>query len=222
MYTLPFRRLAALTLAWYFGNVHAACHGPEGTLYAPTDTGKSDMGHRAVGVPMFTPQQLDKIAPRTAELFAMPSRIHVADQTTPVGAVRLLQAWRRDTGIQDGMPLAKALFLAQKAYLAYLKAQHGIHPTITSNRAAFQANKLKKRTDSYTDPDERQLIEAWDKPQRLSSDTMALFGLMCHPPALNWTNDVTMQDTDVLTTRPVTGDPDLWDDIKARVSAIAN
>lgn len=177
---------------------------------------------QAAGVPMFTPQQLDKIAPRTAELFAMPSRIHVADQTTPVGAVRLLQAWRRDTGIQDGMPLTNALFLAQKAYLAYLKAQHGIQPTITSNRAAFQANKLKKRTDSYTDPDERQLIEAWDKPQRLSSETMALFSLMCHPPALNWTNDVTMQDTDVLTTRPVTGDPDLWDQIKAKVSVMTS
>ena len=177
---------------------------------------------QAAGVPMFTPQQLDKIAPRTAELFAMPSRIHVADQTTPVGAVRLLQAWRRDTGIQDGMPLAKALFLAQKAYLAYLKAQHGIQPTITSNRAAFQANKLKKRTESYTDPDERQLIEAWEKPQRLGSETMALFCLMCHPPALNWTNDVTMQDTDVLTTRPVTGDPDLWDQIKAKVSVMTS
>ncbi|MGE0110898.1 type VI secretion system Vgr family protein [Aquabacterium sp.] len=126
------------------------------------------------------------------------------------------------TGIQDGMPLAKALFLAQKAYLAYLKAQHGIHPTITSNRAAFQANKLKKRTDSYTDPDERQLIEAWDKPQRLSSETMALFSLMCHPPALNWTNDVTMQDTDVLTTRPITGDPDRWDQIKAKVSVMTS
>ena len=177
---------------------------------------------QAAGVPMFTPQQLDKIAPRTAELFAMPSRVNVADQTTPVGAVRLLQAWRRDTGIQDGMPLANALFQAQKAYLAYLKAQHGIQPTITSNRAAFQIQKLKKRADGYTNSDDRQLIEAWDKPQRLSSETMALFGLMCHPPALNWTNDVTMQDTDVLTTRPVTGDPDLWDDIKARVSAIAN
>jgi hypothetical protein len=61
------------------------------------------------------------------------------------------------------------------------------------------------------------LIDAWDKPQRLSSETMALFGLMCHPPALGWTNDATMQDMDVVTTRPVTGDPGLWYDIKARV-----
>jgi hypothetical protein len=174
---------------------------------------------QAAGVPMYTPHQLEKVDPDTARLFAMPTRVNVASQTTPVGVTNMLQAWRRDTGITEGMPLAKALFQAQKAYLAYLKAQHGVAPTITTNRAAFQVSKLKKRTDSYTDPAERLLIDAWDRPQRLSAESMALFALMSHPPALGWTNDATMQDCDVLTTRPITGDPDLLDELKKRVAA---
>jgi hypothetical protein len=31
-----------------------------------------------------------------------------------------------------------------------------------------------------------------------------------------------MQDTDVLTTRPITGDPDRWDQIKAKVSVMTS
>lgn len=37
MNAMTFRHLTALTLAWFLGTAHAACHGPEGPLYAPTD-----------------------------------------------------------------------------------------------------------------------------------------------------------------------------------------
>lgn len=172
---------------------------------------------QAAGVPMYTPHQLEKIDPETALLFATPTRVSIASETSPVGALTLLQSWRRDTGIQEGVPLPKALFQAQKAYLAYLKAQHGVQPTITTNRAAFQVSMLKKRSSNYNNSDAQMLLDAWDKPQRLSSETMALFGLMCHPPALGWTNDVTFQDRDVVTTRPITGDSDLLDELKVRL-----
>lgn len=99
----------------------------------------------------------------------MASRIHVADQTTPVGAravaaglaTRYWYSRRNATG-QGTVSCPEGVLGLSEGPVRYPSHHH-------EQPAAFQANKLKKRTDSYTDPDERQLIEAWDKSARLSS-----------------------------------------------------
>lgn len=174
---------------------------------------------KAAGVPVFTPDQLEKTDPDTAALFRPTKFIALAPHasaSTTVG--RLMTAWRSACGMRDGMSLEDALFAAQAAYIAYLRVQHAVRPTVMSNRAAFQAAHLRRRK-GWDGKAEELLLQAWmqPKPAFLRPECLALYTHFVHAPALHAWHQMTMQDRDVLTTRPISGDPDLLDEVRKAV-----
>lgn len=174
---------------------------------------------KAAGVPVFTPDQLDRHLPQVARLFRSQTLIDLPmSASRQVGVGGLMTAWRSACGMRDGMSLEDALFAAQAAYIAYLRVQHAVRPTVMSNRAAFQAAHLRRRK-GWDGKAEELLLQAWmqPKPAFLRPECLALYTHFVHAPALHAWHQMTMQDRDVLTTRPISGDPDLLDEVRKAV-----
>jgi hypothetical protein len=174
---------------------------------------------KAAGVPVFTPDQLEKHLPQVARLFHAKSIVELSARSgSTISASRLASAWRSACGMRDGMPLEDALLAAQAAYIAYLRVQHAVRPTVMSNRAAFQAAHLHRRK-GWDGKAEELLLKAWlqPKPALLERENLALYAHFVHPPVLHWGHQMTMQDRDVLTTRPISGDPDLIEEVRKAV-----
>lgn len=175
---------------------------------------------KAAGVPVFTPDQLEKHLPQVARLFHAKSIVELSarSSSSSTSVSRLASAWRSACGMRDGMPLEDALLAAQAAYIAYLRVQHAVRPTVMSNRAAFQAAHLHRRK-GWDGKAEELLLKAWLQPQPalLERENLALYAHFVHPPALHGWHQMTMQDRDVLTTRPISGDPDLIERVRKAV-----
>jgi len=160
---------------------------------------------RAAGVPIYEPEQLFKLDEKIFQQFELESRVQVPDRNLPSSIIPLYQAWKRDAGISDNMPLDKALSAAQCFYLGFLRLQHEVSPTQTSQRAAFQARTLHQRGSSYTTAAERTLLAAWSNPIKPSNEALALYAYFMHAAHLDWRNDLAMQDMDIMTVRGMTG-----------------
>jgi len=167
------------------------------------------------GVPVYSVDQLEQIDPDTWTHFRLKERITLPGSSVSRSVLSLVRSWESTASASSG-DLTRALLAHQKLLIGLLRLQHEIQPTRLSHRCLHEARTLHYRGQGWTEPVERELLNAWMNPPALPLEVVALYTQFMHMPRLNLGNDLTLQDMSIMTTRPLTGNPDLLDEAKKK------